>query len=63
MNADRIIGMVINRIIRTVVNKGVDGAVSAATGGKKGQQPSPEVRQNQKQAKQAMRMMRREGRM
>ena len=63
MNADRLIGMVINRVVRTVVNKGVDGAISAAGGGKKGKRPDPEVRQQQKQAKQAMRMMRRAGRM
>jgi hypothetical protein len=35
MNIDRLINMILNRIIRIVVNKGVDGAVNAATGQKK----------------------------
>jgi hypothetical protein len=35
MNIDRLINMVLNRLIRIVVNKGVDGAVNSATGHKK----------------------------
>lgn len=59
MNADRLIKMIINRVLRTLVNKGVDGTIKAVSGGKKGKQGGGGA----KQTKQAMRMMRRAGRM
>jgi len=59
MNADRLIKMIINRVLRTLVNKGVDGTIKAVSGGKKGKQRGGGANQT----KQAMRMMRRAGRM
>ncbi|MDP7152463.1 MAG: hypothetical protein QGI08_01035 [Paracoccaceae bacterium] len=35
MSIDRVINMVINRVLRVLVNKGVDGAINAASGKKK----------------------------
>lgn len=63
MNADRLIKMIINTIVRTLVNKGVKGAMNAATKGKSGGGGNPQGPNVQKQTKQAMRMMGRAGRM
>lgn len=35
MSVDKVINMVINRVLRILINKGVDGAMSVATGKKK----------------------------
>lgn len=35
MSVDRVINMVINRVLRILINKGVDGAINAASGKKK----------------------------
>ncbi len=35
MSVDRLINMVINRVIRVLVNRGVSGAINTATGRKK----------------------------
>jgi hypothetical protein len=63
MNADRLIKMILNTIVRTLVNKGVKGAMNAATKGKNRGGGNPQGQDGQKQTKQAMSMMRRAGRL
>lgn len=35
MNVDKLINMILNRVIRVLVNRGVNGAINTATGRKK----------------------------
>ena len=57
MNANQIINMVLRMFVRKAMNSGMNKLANSGTGGKKGQDP------NLKQAKRAMKMSRRIGRM
>lgn len=72
MNMNQIINMVMKIIMRKAINKGVDVGIQKASGmGRKGQggdapdnlQHRKQVQKSQKNAKQAMRVARRFGRM
>ncbi|MBY4891372.1 hypothetical protein A8B78_14975 [Jannaschia sp. EhC01] len=64
---DRILNMILRRAIGRVVNKGVDAGIDMATRGRNGAAPNQQQRGQAKgavrQARGAMRMFRRIGRM
>lgn len=64
---DRILNMVMRKVIGRVVNKGVDAGIDRATRGRNGEAPNGQQRGQAKgavrQARGAMRMFRRIGRM
>ena len=64
---DRILNMILRQVIGRVVNKGVDAGIDMATRGRNGEGPNTAQRSQAKgavrQARGAMRMFRRIGRM